>query len=98
MLDMLRMYIPLTVDDFFFHARTYAQVEEWKMARDAFMVGLEIDPTRNDVRCELGMIHAQLGDARAALGEFDRVLAQNQVDSCAWSSREALMQRLREES
>ncbi len=96
-LDMLAMYIPLTVDDFFYRARTFAQVEEWELARDAFHRGLELDPTRTDARCELGMIYAQLGDERAALEQFDRVLAQHVVDSCAWSNRDALMKRLRDE-
>lgn len=97
-LDMLAMYVPLTVDDFFYHARTLAQVEEWELARAAFRKGLTIDPTRFDARCELGMIYVQLGDDRAALREFDRVLAQNVVDACAWPNRDALMQRLRDES
>ena len=96
-LDMLAMYVPLTVDDFFYHARTLARVEEWDLARDAFRNGLSLDPTRTDVRCELGMIYAQLGDERAALAEFDRVLAQDSVDRCAWPNRDALLQRLRDE-
>ena len=62
---MMAMYVPLTVDDFFFHARTYVQVEEWQRARDMFERGLERDPARRDVRCELGMIYAALGDERA---------------------------------
>lgn len=95
-LRMLTMYIPLTVDDFFFHARTYAQVEEWGLARDAFARGLERDPARTDVRCELGMVYDVLGDERSALREFDRVLTHDPSDSCAWSNREGLLQRLRE--
>ena len=94
---MLAMYVPLTVDDFFFHARTYAQVEEWQLARDAFELGLERDPARTDVRCELGMIYATLGDERAALREFDRVLAHDAIEPCARANREALMQRLRDQ-
>ena len=96
-LDMLAMYIPLTVDDFFFRARTLADIEAWEPAADAIRRGLELDPARNDMRCNLGMIYAQLGDAQAALGEFDRLLARNEVDSCAWSGRDALMQRLRDQ-
>ena len=96
-LDMLAMYIPLTVDDFFFQARTLADIEAWEPARDAFQRGLALDSTRVDVRCELGMIYAQLGDERAALREFDRVLAQDVLDPCAWSNRDALMRRLRGE-
>ena len=96
-LQMLDMYIPLTVDDFFFHARTYVRVEAWELARAAFERGLERDPARRDARCELGMIYAALGDERAALREFDRVLAHDAIDPCARSNREGLMQRLREE-
>ncbi len=91
------MYVPLTVDDFFYHARTYIQLEEWGQARDAFRRGLAIDPTRIDVRCEMGMVYATLGDDRSALREFERVLTQNVMDSCARSNRDALMQRLRDE-
>lgn len=96
-LQNLAMYVPLTVDDFFFHARTYVQVEEWQRARDAFERGLERDPARTDARCELGMIYATLGDERAALREFDRVLTQDAIDPRARSNREGLMQRLRDE-
>ena len=95
-LRMMAMYVPLTVDDFFFHARTYVQVEEWQMARDAFERGLERDPARTDVRCELGMVYAALGDERAALSEFERVLRHDAIDPCARSNREGLMQRLRD--
>lgn len=96
-LRMLAMYVPLTVDDFFFHARTYVQVEEWQMARDAFELGLERDSARTDVRCELGMIYATLGDERAALREFERVLTHDAIDPCARSNREGLLQRLRDQ-
>lgn len=94
---MLAMYVPLTVDDFFFHARTYLQIEEWALARDAFELGLERDPARKEARCELGMIYAALGDERAALREFERVLRHDANDPCARSNREGLMQRLRDE-
>lgn len=93
---LLNMYLPLTVDDFFNHARTYARIEDWALARDYFEKGLSFDPGRSDARCELGMLYDKLGDQRAALREFDRVLSQQGVDSCAWSNREGLIQRLRE--
>lgn len=96
-LRMLAMYVPLTVDDFFFHARAYVQVEEWQRARAAFELGLARDPSRTDMRCELGMIYAALGDERAALREFERVLQHDAIDPCARSNREGLMQRLRDE-
>ena len=96
-LDMLAMYIPLTVDDFYFQARRLAEIEAWGPAADALRRGLELDPTRDDMRCDLGTIYAELGDEEAALGEFDRLMAQNEVDSCAWSGRDALMKRLRAE-
>ena len=94
---MLAMYVPLTVDDFFFHARTFVQVEEWELARDALISGLERDPARKDARCQLGMIYSTLGDDRAALREFDHVLTHDAIDPCARSNREALLQRLRAE-
>ena len=94
---MMAMYVPLTVDDFFFHARTYVQIEAWLLARDAFKRGLEQDPARTDVRCELGMVYATLGDERAALREFERVLQHDAIDPCARANREGLMQRLRAE-
>ena len=94
---MMAMYVPLTVDDFFFHARAYVQVEEWQRALDMFERGLERDPARRDVRCELGMIYAALGDEQAALREFDHVLTHDAMDPCARSNREGLLQRLRDQ-
>ena len=95
-IKMLSMYVPLTADDFFYHARTFTQIEEWELARDAYETGLALDQRRTDVRCALGTLYDKLGDHRAALLEFERVLTQNAVDACAWSNREALMQRLRD--
>ena len=93
---MLQMYVPLTVDDYFFHARSYQQVEDWEFARDAYELGLARDATRNEVRCQLGVVYAQLGDERAALEQFDRVLEHDSLDACARPNRDALMQRLRD--
>lgn len=95
--DMLAIFTPLVVDDYFHYARTYIRMEEWELARDAFLKGLEIDPTRYDVRCELGMIYVQLGDDRAALDQFDLALFADEMDSCARSNRYALLQRLRDQ-
>ena len=93
---MLQMYVPLTVDDYFFHARSYQQVEDWEYAREAYEMGLARDATRNEVRCQLGVVYAQLGDELAALEQFDRVLEHDSLDSCARPNRDALMQRLRD--
>lgn len=95
--NMLAIFTPLVVDDYFHYARTYIKMEEWELARDAFLKGLEIDPARYDVRCELGMLYAQLGDDRAALDQFDLALFADDMDSCARSNRDALLQRLREQ-
>ena len=95
--DMLAIFTPLVVDDYFHYARTYVGMREWELARDAFLKGLEIDPTRSEVRCELGMLYAQLGDDRAALNEFDLALFADDMDSCARSNRYALLQRLRDD-
>ena len=95
--DMLAIFTPLVVDDYFHYARTYIGMEEWELARDAFLKGLAIDPTRYDVRCDLGMLYAQLGDDRAALEQFDLALFADDMDSCAWSNRDALLQRLRDQ-
>ena len=94
--DMLAIFTPLVVDDYFHYARTYIRMQEWQLARDAFLKGLEIDPRRHEVRCELGMLHAQLGDDRSALNEFDLALFADDMDSCAGANRSALLQRLRD--
>ncbi len=94
--DMLTILTPLVVDDYFHYGRAYVRMGEWELARDAFLKGLEIDPTRHDARCELGMLHAQLGEDRAALEEFDLALFADDSDSCARSNRDALLQRLRD--
>ncbi|MCY4465844.1 MAG: tetratricopeptide repeat protein [Chloroflexi bacterium] len=93
--NMLSMVVPLVVEDFFYHAREFLRIEAWSQARDAFERGLAFDPTRSDMRCQLGMVYAQLGDDRSALAQFDRVLANNSLDACARSNRDALMQSLR---
>ena len=94
--DMLAIFTPLVVDDYFHYARVYVRMGEWELARDAFISGLEIDPARHDARCELGMLYAQLGDDRAALQEFDLALFSDDMDGCAWSNRDALLQRMRQ--
>lgn len=94
---MLAMYVPLVVDDYFYHAREYLRIEAWSQARAALERGLALDPTRSYMRCQLGMVALQLGDARFALAQFDRVLANDSLDACARSNRDALMQRLRGE-
>ena len=94
--DMLAIFTPLVVDDYFHYARIYIGMDEWELARDAFLKGLEIDPTRNEVRCELGMLYAQLGDDLAALNEFDLALFADDMDSCAGANRYAVLQRLRD--
>lgn len=94
---MLAMYVPLVVDDYFYHARQYLRIEAWSQARAALERGLALDPTRSYLRCQLGMVALQLGDARFALAQFDRVLANDSLDACARSNRDALMQGLRGE-
>ncbi len=81
---------------FFEQARAFSRLEMWQDARDAFNKGLELEPNRVDVRCELGMIYNLLGDESAALREFDRALFHDAEDSCAWANRDALLQRLRD--
>lgn len=94
---LLAMYVPLVVDDYFYHAREYLRIEAWQQARAALERGLALDPTRSYMRCQLGMVALQLGDTRYALAQFDRVLENDSLDSCALSNRDALMQRLRGE-
>ena len=94
---LLAMHVPLVVDDYFYHAREYLRIQAWSQAREALERGLALDPTRSYARCQLGMVYAQLGDARSALAQFDRVLANDSLDACARSNREALMRRLRGE-
>ena len=94
--DMLAIFTPLVVDDYFHYARIYIAMQEWELARDAFLKGLEIDPSRHEARCELGMLYAQLGDDLAALNEFDLALFADDADSCAGANRYAVLQRLRD--
>ena len=94
---MLAMYVPLVVDDYFYHAREYLRIQAWAQAREALERGLALDPTRSYARCQLGMVALQLGDTGYALAQFDRVLANDSLDACARSNRDALMQSLRGE-
>ncbi len=77
-------------------ARIFVRNLDWTRARVRFEQALELDPNRSDIRCELGMVNQELGDERAALQQFDVVLAQDPVDACAWSNRDALLQRMRD--
>ena len=83
-------------DMFVKQARIFVRNLDWTRARVRFEQALELDPNRSDIRCELGMVNQELGDERAALQQFDVVLAQDPVDACAWSNRDALMQRMRD--
>ena len=83
-------------DMFVKQARNFVRNLDWTRARVRFEQALELDPNRSDIRCELGMVNQELGDERAALQQFDVVLAQDPVDACAWSNRDALMQRMRD--
>ena len=83
-------------DMFVKQARNFVRNLDWARARVRFEQALELDPNRSDIRCELGMVYQELGDERAALQQFDVVLAQDPVDACAWSNRDALLQRMRD--
>jgi len=83
-------------DDFVKQARIFLRNLDWARARIRFEQALELDPDRIDIRCELGMVYQELGDERAALRQFDIVLAQDPVDACARPNRDALMQRMRD--
>ena len=77
-------------------ARNFVRNLDWARARISFEQALGLDPSRSDIRCELGMVYQTLGDDRAALRQFEIVLAQDPVDACAWSNRDALLQRTRD--
>ncbi|MDE2857550.1 MAG: hypothetical protein OXN94_06835 [Chloroflexota bacterium] len=83
-------------DEFIRQARIFARNLDWTRARIRFEQALDLDPHRVDIRCELGMVYQELGDERAALGQFDIVLTQDPLDACAWSNRDALMQAMRD--
>ncbi|MCY4071643.1 MAG: hypothetical protein OXG60_10090 [Chloroflexi bacterium] len=83
-------------DDFIKNARIFVRNLDWARARIRFEQALELDPDRIDIRCELGMVYQELGDERAALRQFDIVLAQDAIDACARPNRDALMRRMRD--
>ena len=108
--DMLAILTPLVADDYFHYARTYIRMEEWELARDAFLKGLEIDPTRYEVRCELGRFFVNQGNYAAAYGQFSSLIAErlgghcngadlgNSPDAHALSNAESLERALERES
>lgn len=93
---LARTFIPLTAEDFVYHAEAHRLNEEWQAAIDDYLQALTLDPLRSDVRCTVGMVYVELDDYEAALYQFDIILSQHATDSCAWSNRNGLMQRLRE--
>lgn len=93
---LARTFIPLTAEDFVYHADAHRLNEEWQAAIDDYLQALTLDPLRSDVRCTVGMVYVELDDYEAALYQFDIILSQHATDSCAWSNRNGLMQRLRE--
>ncbi|MCY3574331.1 MAG: hypothetical protein OXI62_07200 [Chloroflexota bacterium] len=94
---LLDMYVPLVVEDYFYHAREYLRIDAWSQAREALELGLTLEPMRPYMRCQLGMVAWQLGDTNFALAQFDRILMNDSQDACAASNRDALMQSLRGE-
>lgn len=83
-------------DEFIRQARIFTRNLDWARARIRFEQALDLDPNRIDIRCELGMVYLELDDERAALRQFDIVLAQDPVDACARPNRDALMQGMRD--
>ena len=55
----------ISVDGLIERARAAVDAADWESARDNFERVLQLDPTRDRARCELGMVYGQLGDARA---------------------------------
>jgi len=68
-------------DEFIRQARIFVRNLDWTRARIRFEQALDLDPHRVDIRCELGMVYQELGDERAALGQFDIVLTQDPIDA-----------------
>lgn len=56
---------PPAVDDLIAQARDAVDAGDWEAARDNFERALQLDPTRDRARCELGMVYGRLGDDRA---------------------------------
>ena len=83
-------------DEYIDGARIFVRNLDWARARIRFEQALALDPSRVDIRCELGMVYQELGDERAALRQFDIVLARDPVDACARSNRDALMRAMRD--
>ena len=85
-----------SADDYIKSARIFVRNLDWARARIWFERALRLDPNRVEIRCELGLVYLELGDERAALWQFDVVLAQDPVDACAKPNRDALLQRMRD--
>ncbi len=83
-------------DEFIKQARIFVRNLDWARARIRFEQALALDPNRLDICCDLGMVYLELGDERAALRQFDIVLAQDPIDACARPNRDALMQGMRD--
>lgn len=56
---------PSAADDLIDQARDAVDEGDWEAARDSFERALQLDPTRDRARCELGLVYGQLDDDRA---------------------------------
>ena len=91
-----KAYIPrllLTVNDYVYVANIYTSIDEWELAVGSLETALQINPLRSDIRCELGKIYVTLEHYSSALEQFDIILSQHIIDSCAISHRDALLKR-----
>ncbi len=83
-----------TADDYAYLASLYSMHGDMESVVRALSKGLELEPTRRDIRCNLGMAYAAQGEYVAAIGQFQRVISQNIGDICANENWRALTRQL----
>jgi tetratricopeptide (TPR) repeat protein len=87
-----------TTQDYVAIGDSHRMQENWELASTAYTNALDLDPTLNDVRCQLGLIYVTLRDYPSAIEQFDILLAQNITDFCAMESRRATIRLMNEAS
>jgi|GEM_PF-2291710 len=96
-IDMLNRAIAIDggiADDYALLAKIYyMHMGDRDSAAVMLSQALQLDPTRNDLRCDLGNIYASWGNYAGAIEQYDTILSTQPNNNCALMGRNALKMR-----
>ncbi|MCY3831633.1 MAG: hypothetical protein OXG85_01375 [Chloroflexi bacterium] len=79
-----------TADDYAYLASLYGMQGDMAAAALALSAALELEPTRLDIRCNLGRAYASQGDYAKAFAQFYKVISKNIGAICPKENGQAL--------